>query len=75
MPWPPIGPDVTGGNITNTGGHANRNMAAECFLNVMGGSTTGSSGALTFDASTCFAASSSNTTPAPSRGLFAELLP
>jgi hypothetical protein len=72
MPWPPIGPDVTGGNITNTGGHANRNMAAECYLNVMGGSTTGSSGALTFDASTCFAASSSNTTPAPSLGLFAQ---
>jgi hypothetical protein len=47
-------------------------MAAECYLNVMGGSTTGSSGALTFDASTCFAASSSNTTPAPSLGLFAQ---
>jgi hypothetical protein len=27
-PWPPIGPEVTGGNIANTGGHANNIPAA-----------------------------------------------
>jgi len=53
-PWPPIGPDVTGGNISNSGGHANHNMAGNCYLVVLGGSVTGSSGALPFDASTCY---------------------
>src|SRR5207245_8842003 len=34
-PWPPIGPDVTGGNITNLAGHANTNPAADCYLKVL----------------------------------------
>ncbi|HMI86381.1 MAG TPA: hypothetical protein VK550_19945, partial [Polyangiaceae bacterium] len=29
--WPPIGPDVTGGNISGTGGHANKIPARLCF--------------------------------------------
>ena len=32
-PFPLNGPDVTGGNIANVGGHANANPAAQCFNN------------------------------------------
>jgi hypothetical protein len=31
--WPPMGPDVTGGNIPNTAGHANYTPAALCYQN------------------------------------------
>jgi uncharacterized membrane protein/PKD repeat protein/protein-disulfide isomerase len=55
MPWPAVGPDITGGNIANVGGHAYHNPAANCYLNVMGGLTDGSSGALTFNADACYA--------------------
>lgn len=33
IPWPAIGPDVTGGNVANSGGHTWRNPAHECWLN------------------------------------------
>lgn len=56
LTWPPVGPDVSGGNIAGTGGHANLNPAANCYLNVMGGRVDGTSGALTFNASTCYTA-------------------
>jgi hypothetical protein len=58
IPWPPIGPDVTSGNVGNVGGHVNLTPAANCYLNVMGGKTDGSSGLLTFNAYSCY-------TPAP----------
>jgi hypothetical protein len=32
-PWPANGPDVTGGNIQNVGGHANNNPAALVWIN------------------------------------------
>lgn len=54
-PWPAVGPDITGGNIANVDGHAYHNPAANCYLNVMGGLTDGTSGALTFDAALCYA--------------------
>jgi MYXO-CTERM domain-containing protein len=53
-PFPGIGPDVTGGNIANVGGHAYLNPAANCYLKVMGGKTDGSSGPLTFTAVGCY---------------------
>lgn len=62
IPWPPIGPDVSGGNIANVGGHANLNPAAACYLGPMGGKTDGTSGGLTFNANQCYSAS---TTPPP----------
>jgi hypothetical protein len=31
IPWPPIGPDVSGGNIAGVGGHANIIPAHACF--------------------------------------------
>ena len=54
MPWPAIGPDVTGGTVPNVGGHANLIPAANCYLNVMHGPTNGGSGALTFNANNCY---------------------
>lgn len=62
-PWPAIGPDVTGGNIANVGGHAWLNPAANCYLNLMGGQTNGSSGPLTFNPSACYPSSGSSSGP------------
>jgi len=68
-PWPAIGPDVSGGNIANVGGHAYTIPAADCYTNVMGGSSNGTaSGALSFNASTCYA-SNSVQLPAPPTNL------
>jgi hypothetical protein len=53
-PWPAIGPDVAGGNIANTAGHAYTNPAADCYLNVMHGRAGGSGGPLSFNAGTCY---------------------
>lgn len=52
--WPPIGPDVIGGNITNMAGHAHTNPAADCYLNVMGGPANGSGNPLTFNPDACY---------------------
>ncbi len=62
IPWPAIGPDVTGG--TGPGGHASltaSNPAQNCYLNVMGGVEGGAGGPLSFNASTCY----SSIAPAP----------
>jgi hypothetical protein len=58
MPWPAVGPDVTGGNVAGVGGRAYNNPAANCYLNVMGGKADGSSGILTFNADNCYSAAS-----------------
>jgi hypothetical protein len=52
--WPPIGPDVTGGNIAGLGGHANTIPAEDCFLGPMAGPPDGSGDVLTFSASACY---------------------
>jgi hypothetical protein len=58
--WPPIGPDVTGGNITNAGGHANKIPAQLCYENT----TKDASGFLTaFDATVCYASVSAPAAP------------
>jgi hypothetical protein len=31
LPWPPIGPDVMGGNLSGSGGYANKTPARICF--------------------------------------------
>jgi hypothetical protein len=53
-PWPPIGPDVAGGNIANVGGHAYTIPAQDCYLTVMGGPADGTGNLLSFNASTCY---------------------
>jgi hypothetical protein len=52
--WPPIGPDVTGGNIAGVGGHAYTIPAQDCYLSVMGGPADGTGNVLSFNADTCY---------------------
>jgi hypothetical protein len=52
--WPPIGPDVAGGNIANLAGHAYTIPAQDCYRNVMGGPVDGGGNVLNFNANTCY---------------------
>lgn len=52
-PWPSVGPDVTGGNVSNVGGHVYTAPARDCFYTVMGGTGTETT-ALTFNRATCY---------------------
>jgi hypothetical protein len=57
-PWPPVGPDVTGGNISGMGGHANAIPAQVCFNNSpIDSSYPVSSGkpVILFNANNCYA--------------------
>lgn len=67
-PWPAIGPDVSGGNIANVGGHAYLTPAANCYLSTLGGLTNGLTTALTFNADNCYGTSSA-APPAPPTNL------
>jgi hypothetical protein len=62
VPWPAIGPDVTGGN--GPGGYVysttGANPAQYCYTAIMGG-TDGTGSPLTFDADACYAAFPRNT--------------
>jgi hypothetical protein len=48
--WPPIGPDVTGGNISGVGGHAYTTPAEDCYT-AAGGTIAN------FNPATCYSAS------------------
>jgi hypothetical protein len=61
--WPPIGPDVTGGNIPGVGGHANTIPAQDCYLSIMAGPVNGTGNALSFNTSTCYGAQSAGPSP------------
>jgi hypothetical protein len=50
QPWPAIGPEVTGGDVPNTGGHAYKIPARLCYEN-----TSKTSGVLNFNANACYA--------------------
>ena len=52
--WPPIGPDVTGGNVTGLSGHVFTNPAKDCYTNVMNGPNDGKGTPLTFNSSACY---------------------
>ncbi len=56
IPWPPIGPDVTGGG--GPGGHVYSttasNPAQYCYTHVMGGVDGGAGSPLSFNAATCY---------------------
>lgn len=57
IPWPAIGPDITGG--TGPGGHTSltaSNPAQNCYLNVMGGVNGGAGSPLTFIPNNCYGA-------------------
>jgi hypothetical protein len=55
--WPPIGPDVAGGNVSGYGGHANKIPARLCFENTAIDPAYGSANVRRFDASACYGAS------------------
>jgi len=65
VPWPAIGPDVTGG--IGPGGHAYAIPAEVCYENVMGG-TDGTGSPLTFNSTNCYS-SLSGSRPNPPTGL------
>lgn len=66
--WPIIGPDVTGGNVLDVGGLVYTNPAEDCYLNVMGGSASGTGAAKSFNETTCYGSGNGgggSQTPAP----------
>jgi hypothetical protein len=63
-PWPPIGPDVAGGN--GPGGYSYIIPAQNCYLNILRGPADGSGSALPFDATSCYSAASQSGVAAPS---------
>ncbi len=65
LPWPAIGPDVTGGNIAGVNGHANAIPAMNCFNTVTANGTTNTT---TFNATACYGGTS-GTPPSPPTGL------
>jgi hypothetical protein len=70
-PWPPIGPDVTGGSVGGVDGHVYTIPAQDCYLNVMGVSANGTGGPYSFNASTCYVGGGGNPPPNPPTGLAA----
>jgi len=64
-PWPPIGPDVTGGNIPSVGGHAYTIPAEDCYLNTMGGPSDGTGNVLSFNAGNCYGSIGSSSVAPP----------
>ncbi len=54
MPWPAIGPDVSGGDIPGVGGHAYKIPAEICYESLMKGPADGSGAPLTFNAAACY---------------------
>ncbi len=52
--WPAIGPDVTGGNIPNVGGHAYMIPAQLCYNNTPNDSAYGASNVRLFNAANCY---------------------
>ena len=69
VPWPPIGPDVTGGNVdaTTLQGHVYAIPAERCYNNT----TRDAAGIKLFDPSACYGSASSSApgSPAPPTGL------
>jgi hypothetical protein len=49
IPWPPIGPDITGGNVSGYGGHANKNPARVCYE-----TTSKTNNILNFNPAACY---------------------
>ena len=52
--WPPIGPDVSGGNMAGLAGHVFSDPARDCYSKVMSGPADGSGSPLTFNAAACY---------------------
>lgn len=61
-PWPPIGPDVTGG-LAQSFGYAYNNPAKNCYENVMGGTDSTGAPFLHFNAAACYSLQTAPATP------------
>jgi len=61
--WPPIGPDVTGGNLPGVAGHAYSNPATDCYTNIMNGPSDGTGSVLSFNAAACYGQQSVTSLP------------
>jgi hypothetical protein len=70
-PWPSIGPDVTGGNLSGTGGLAYTNPAEDCYSSLTGATSSGTGGPFPFDANTCYGSSVATQPPGAASGLSA----
>jgi hypothetical protein len=68
-PWPAIGPDVTGGNISGLAGHVYTIPAKDCYANIMGGPADGSGNPLNFNAKTCYGGSRDTSLPSSPRNI------
>lgn len=68
--WPPIGPDVTGGNVSNVGGRAYKIPALRCYENsakdTQNTNPEHRSGLLSFNADNCYGSTNPSTPLAPS---------
>jgi len=64
-PWPAIGPDVTGGNVSGVGGHVYTIPANDCYISI-GGSLSA------FNADTCYPING-NPPPNPPQNLNAQV--
>jgi hypothetical protein len=58
-PWPAVGPDVTGGNIANVGGHAYKIPAQLCYEHLSADPAFAAGTVRTFDASSCYSSGGS----------------
>jgi hypothetical protein len=69
-PWPIIGPDISGGNISGVNGLVYTNPAADCYT-TLGGLANGTGSQLTFSEATCYGAPiTGNVTVTPSSNNF-----
>jgi hypothetical protein len=74
-PFPPIGPDVTGGNLAGLGGHAYEIPARLCYEQTPQDSTNYPATAIiAFDAATCYSTTSTPPPPAPATNMFIRIL-
>jgi hypothetical protein len=72
--WPPVGPDITNGNITTaTGGHANKIPARLCFENTAIDSAYGTRNIRAHNAAACYG--SGATTPPPAAPSNLRIIP
>ena len=69
-PWPIIGPDISGGNISGVNGLVYTNPAADCYT-TLGGLANGTGPQLAFNEATCYGAPvTGNVTVTPSSNNF-----
>jgi hypothetical protein len=69
IPWPPIGPGVSGGNLSGSAGYANKIPARVCYESL--GGSFASTTPPAFDASLCYPSNTSTQAPAAPTGLAA----